>query len=309
MRAALAGLGILGLLTGCAQIEVLRPDLEAKPVPSRVDEIAFINSLRAAYTIYPSEADGAIPDWHMCYTGSDLKRFNPVLAQGYNDHGSDHETLPVMRPNDKGGPCVYFRKPGSTPEAINSAISNYLNAGFGLTDVYCDRFFIVALEAAQKRRFERDTGTTVAALVQSVLGFANAGKVATGITASGFTAIDSTYKNIDTAFLVAPDMPNVRSLVMSAQTELRAQVFGGALPQTYAGARSIIERYAGLCTFSGMKHLVDVSVQSQSADLKAAAETEKQQSGATQGLVESKTPGTRPPAAESVPASDPPRKF
>lgn len=294
-------------LSACASVERLRPDIEAKPVPSRLDEIAYINSLRRAYTYRAGEGDD--PD--NCYRGGDLGRFNPELSEGYALHDDEHERV-------SPGTCVFFRRLGD--DKVRPAILDYLDAGFGLTDIYCQRFFIVASQAAQKRRFERDTGTTVDGLVGAVLGFANASKNALEIVNAGFAAIDSTFKNIDEAFLVGPDLGNVRKLVQAAQADFRTEVFSkpDKLPNSYAGARSIVERYAGLCSFTGMKQMVNVSVQSQTKALTDSAEAPKPPAGKPPAApAPGKSPAvapavgptpvtpSRPPAAETVPATAP----
>ncbi len=293
-------------LSACASVERLRPDIEAKPVPSRLDEIAYINSLRRAYT-YKGEAGD---DTANCYKGGDLGRFNPELSEGYALHDDEHEQIP-------NGNCVFFRK--LSDDKIRPAILDYLDAGFGLTDIYCQRFFIVASQAAQKRRFERDTGTTVDGLVGAVLGFANASKNALEIVNAGFAAINSTFKNIDEAFLVGPDLGNVRKLVQAAHAEFRSEAFKPEkMPNTYAGARSVVERYAGLCSFTGMKQLVNVSVQSQTQALTNSAEAPKLPAGKppavpapgkTAAVAPAIGPASvtspRPPTAETVPTTAP----
>lgn len=294
-------------LSACASVERLRPDIEAKPVPSRLDEIAYINSLRRAYTYRPEEGDDAAN----CYKGGDLGRFNPELSEGYALHDDEHEKI-------SSASCVFFRKLNG--DKIRPAMLDYLDAGFGLTDIYCQRFFIVASQAAQKRRFERDTGTTVDGLVGAVLGFADASKNALSVVNAGFAAIDSTFKNIDEAFLVGPDLGNVRKLVQAAQAEFRTEVFSkpDKLPNSYAGARAVVERYAGLCSFTGMKQLVNVSVQSQTKALTDSADPQKPPAGQPPAapapgkavavapvVVTTPTTSSRPPAAETVPATAP----
>ena len=58
-------------------------------------------------------------------------------------------------------------------------------------------------------------------------------------------------------------MPEVERLVKAEQTLFKQTVFvtdGKAFPATYAGARSVIESYAGICSFTGMRQLVAKSV-------------------------------------------------
>lgn len=233
------------LLAGCTSIEPLRPDIAARVPPSRLDEIAYINGLRRAFD-FDAQQRG-------CYDGRGLGYFRPTLEQGYQQHTKEQEEAP-------GQTCVSYRLAGT------AEIQSYLEAGFGLTDLYCQRFFVIAQESAQKRRFQRSTGSTVGGLVNSVLGLASAGQTAVAISGAGFTALNSAYQNVEDAFLVAPELENVRKLVHAAQDDFRQKSFK-TLPGSYPSARSIIERYAGLCSYSGMKQLVDDSVSSETKSL------------------------------------------
>lgn len=248
------------LLGGCASFDKARPDIEAKALPSRLDEIAYINGLRTAFELR-SRAD---PGAEACYDGKDLKRFNPELSEGYNRHGEDHERV-------ESATCIYFKKPeGSELEA---AMISYLESGFGLTDLYCHRFFTVASQSAQKRVFQRDSFATLDTLVGAVMTAASAGETAMGIVNGGFGAIDSTYKNIDVAFLVAPDLGEVQKLVEAAQRDFRVNAFKDEnRPRSYEAARRVIEDDAKLCSFTKMRKLVSDSVSSETRDLNASAD-------------------------------------
>lgn len=249
---------ILALLlvptTACTSVEALRPDLAARSVPSRLDEIAYINTLREAF-------DFKTPSLPGCYVGRRLDHFRPSLEQGWPEHEAEQEQAAPEA-------CVTYRR--LKADDRDAAIQRYLEAGFGLTDLYCQRYFVIAAESMNKRRFQRDTSSTVGTLVNAVLGAASAGEDALAITTAGFGAIDSTYKNIDTAFLVAPEIENTRKLVHAAQQEYRTSAYA-AMPVSYESARSVIERYAGLCSYTGMKQLVNDSVSSETKDLNKAA--------------------------------------
>jgi hypothetical protein len=147
-------------------------------------------------------------------------------------------------------------------------IRRYLEAGFGLSDIYCQRFFIVASQAKLKRRFQRNVGTSVDALVGTILSLANSGETAIGIVNAGFGAVDSTFQNMDDSFLIAPDLENVRSLVHASQDDYRQSTLEGEnMPTSYPAARATIERYAGICSFTSMQRLVNVSVAEQTHQL------------------------------------------
>lgn len=246
------------LVAGCTSIEPLRPDMEARLIPSRLDEIAFINGLREAYTPV-TESIG-------CYDGKSLKRIRPKYSQGYAEDDPAQDALGSSQ-------CVTFRATSTNLVDRAAQVTRYLENGFGLTDIYCQRYFVVATQTRQGRKFQRNTGSAVDVLVGSVLTALGGGTTITGLANAGFEAFDSTYKNIDDAFVVAPERDDVRKLVHAAQQDFRATVFDVKnLPQSYPGARSVIERYAGLCSFDGMRQLVADAVSGKAKDLNEKAE-------------------------------------
>lgn len=271
------------LVSGCTSIEPLRPDMEARLIPSRLDEIAFINGLREAYTPV-TESIG-------CYDGKSLKRLRPKYSQGYAEDDPAQDALGSSQ-------CVTFRET-STDAVIRAAqVTRYLENGFGLTDIYCQRYFVIATQTRQGRKFQRNTGSAVDVLVGSVLTALGGGTTITGLANAGFEAFDSTYKNIDDAFVVAPERDDVRKLVHAAQQDFRATVFDvKSLPQSYPGGRSVIERYAGLCSFDGMRQLVADAVSGKAKDLNEKA---ARKDGDVEGPV---IPATNAPATTATATS------
>lgn len=253
-------------LVACTSVERLRPDLAARVLPSRLDEIAYVNALRDAFVYQDPSADLT------CYDGAELRYFRPRLEQGRPDHRVEQESTRVPL-------CVRYR---SLEEGERtSAVTRYLEAGFGLTDIYCQRYFAIAAESAQQRRFQRNSFSAADALLNAVLGATNAGETALTIANAGFESVDATYQNIDNAFLVAPDLANVRDLVHAAQENFRTRAYAkGALPGSYESARAVIERYAGLCSYTGMRQLVNDSV---TAATRAITPTESTEAGGAEG--------------------------
>jgi hypothetical protein len=253
------------LLGGCTSFEGTRPDIAAKPVPSRFDEIAHINALRSAFEFLPSnDAAGDVQRSTLgCFQGSELQAFRAKSAEGYA------RGVPEEYDDATNAMCVFYRELPDDPDAKKKVLLDYVSAGFSLTDLYCSRFFTVVTASAQNRAFGKSVFGGVDTLMSSILTLANAGKTAIGIANSGFGLIDTTFDAYDSAYLVAPDMANVRKLVFAAQNEYRANVLEGDndAPKTYATARSIIERYAGLCTFPGMRQLVNDSISEKTDDI------------------------------------------
>ncbi len=294
-------------LGGCASIEEIRPDIAAKPIPSRLDEIAYINELRSAYVV--TESESSFPK-DICFKGNGLKPFKSKSGQGYR---------PDPDPEDAGDGCIRFRQVPAGPAGAKE-VQDYLAAGFGLTDLYCERFFTTAAASDRNRKFGRTVSNGVDTLIGSVLTLSGAGRTAIGITNAGFGLIDNGFEAYDTAYLVGPDLSVVRRLVSAAQSEYR-QGFLKAdekdVPKSYAGARSVIERYAGLCSYTGMRELVGKSVSDKTNEIneKVAKEKKDDKTKDTDGAVGSasqssgKSKGTKqnlspPPQGSSAPQSE-----
>jgi hypothetical protein len=282
MRRLVITIGLLFSTTACTSVEALRPDMEARPVPSRLDEIAYINGLRQAY------AAASAP----CYNGKNLKPFKPKFVQGYRQTDPDADQASESL-------CIQFKP--SEPDKKSTQpkmIQDYLDNGFGLTDLYCSRFIMVAAETRQSRKMQKNTVSGVGALVAIALNAVSAGADAITVASGGFAAIDSTYKNIDDAFVISPDKESLIRLVQNAQDTYRKQA-RGTPPRSFAEARSKIERYASLCTFDGMRALVNSSIQLASQTLKKESKEEpktKDEKGLTppepRAAEEKETPAT-----------------
>lgn len=259
-------LSIIGILVGtgaCTSVEELRPDMESRPLPSRADEIAYINELREAYTTVSLADRKSVP----CYAGEKLHSFRPKYVQGYPDWDPQQDTAAYS------GQCLRFK-----PNPGVQKITSYLESGFGLTDLYCQRYFTVATETRQSRALQRNLVKTGGTLMNAVLAALSGSAASRSISTAAFGAVDSGYGAVDDAFVVAPTRDDVRKLVLSAQQKYRSAIFkkdssGKAnLPVSYASARAAVERYAGLCTFDGMRQLVADAVASKTKALNESAE-------------------------------------
>lgn len=149
-------------------------------------------------------------------------------------------------------------------------IQRYLNAGFTLTDIYCDGFFRQTNLSFRKRKFGRGATNDVGTIITAILGLSSVGpKLISGVS-TGFGLGDSTWRNYDESFVVSPELDVVRSLVLSAQDQFRRETIDNA-PTDYMTARSAVIRYAGLCSFLGMQSLLNQSVDQQRRQLQEAA--------------------------------------
>ena len=124
-------------------------------------------------------------------------------------------------------------------------------------------------------------------------------KVASGIVggvAGGFAFADSSFRNYDESFMVDADLSKMRRLVLSAQDNMKLEI-RKAPPETIFGAESKIIRYAGLCSFLGMKDLLNESVAEKTVKIEKTNEA----------LKGTGTPPVTPPT-DAAAASAPPVK-
>ncbi|MEL7447493.1 MAG: hypothetical protein AAGK02_17105, partial [Pseudomonadota bacterium] len=131
----------------------------------------------------------------------------------------------------------------------------------------CSEFFRDADESQRRRKYGRALTNDVGTAVSTVLGLANAGEnIVTGV-AAGVGLADSAWRNYDEAFVVSPDLSNVRTLVLTSQDLFRQRTLE-KLPTDYGTAQSVILRYAEECSTLGMKALLNKSTNAQETELK-----------------------------------------
>ena len=173
-----------------------------------------------------------------------------VLAESLEQTGTRTDA------DGKSRPIMTFREPRDAGE-----IKRYLAAGFALTDIYCDRFFRETNAAMRRRKFGRALTNDVGTAVGSVLGLiTSVPKAVVSGTSAVTGGLDSTWRNYEDSFVVSPELESIRSLVLAAQDDYRQQTYREAFPADYMTARSAVVRYAGLCSFLGMKALLNQSV-------------------------------------------------
>lgn len=194
-------------------------------------------------------------------------------------------------------------------EADSSNMRRYLGAGFALSDIYCDEYFRLTDEAQRRRHFARSTTNDVGTAMSAVLGLANAGEdVVTGI-ATGFGVLDSTFRNYDDAFVAGPDLAQVRTLVLAAQDDFRARTLASdsTLPGDYGTAQSVIMRYANICSYLGMRSLLNTTAAAAERALQLSRDNPKNDNNGTvaQRQPTNATPIQLPPGATpALPAND-----
>ena len=192
-------------------------------------------------------------------------RLNPVEVQTH-DHLMDLATTKHSDNNPDQGFIAKearFRtalfEASSAPNETARA-SHYLEAGVAVADLYC-RSHLQRLQA-QRSKMEAIHGTTniVDATVSAALGLAGASADSVAGSSVLFSALEAQYENLDAAFLVSPDIAQVEKIVFEARDELYTEIFKNNGPPTYYEAERRLAAYHNLCTFSGIKRLVNDAI-------------------------------------------------
>lgn len=227
----------------------------------------------------------------------DKSKINPFIERNYL-------VLASIRADPQNGrlKCVKYSDTKQNDDKKSKAIQKtygrdcpsmreYIAAGFALSDIYCEAFFHSTDEAQRRRSFGRGLANDTGTAISTILGLASAGEnVVTGV-AAGFGLIDGTLRNYDDAFIVGPDLANVRSLVLVSQDNYRQLVLGSNVPypKNYGSAQSVILRYANICSTLGMKSLLNLSTSEKAESIREKTDKSKKPKGA-QNVGSSSTP-------------------
>ena len=77
---------------------------------------------------------------------------------------------------------------------------------------------------------------------------------------AGFSAVESLFETIDSAYFVSPEVHQVQALVFEARDVLYQEIFIDSKPSSYPDAERRLSAYHELCTFNGIKRLVGEAV-------------------------------------------------
>jgi len=218
----------------------------------------------------------------------------PVAEKPGKKHG-DNAINPFILKNYEI--LVDLLQESSSLKQDKAKVELFLRAGFALSDHYCRAFFRDADESQRRRTYGRAIWNDAGTAISTVLGLANAGEnVVTGV-AAGFGLGDSAWRNYDQAFVVAPDLSIVKSLVEADMGDYRRRISTGEidLPDNYQDAQSMVEGYADKCSTLDMKKLLNQSVEEKRAAIEegqpASPEIERTNP-------ETQVPSEAPPAGE-----------
>lgn len=265
----------IGLLTSCHHGRLYTPTMAADPTVTGLEGIALINQLQNAYEIKKAEANDP------CH--SFQPSFQEKSSYPYRRYGE------TAKSTAQKFECLAFKTLSTDAPTAKVEVRNHIKAGFALSDLYCDVFFRRIALHYSDRKMARGVFNDVGAAVSAVLGLAKAGSAVTGGAGAGFALIDSSFRNYDETFLVTPDLPVLQRKVFDEQDKFSQEALKDAnIPGDYFTANSIILRYANLCSFVGMKGLINASLsQTTSSDMIERVKKFKEDSQSIQQMFKS----------------------
>jgi hypothetical protein len=154
-------------------------------------------------------------------------------------------------------PSVTLKASG--PDARIEDRNLYMQSGFSLANLYCSLYFQKLARDQAILEYHRTQISLASGLATGLMGIFQAGSAATGATGAALGFLGASVDNINTSFLLAPKIESLESLVIKAHTAFASNI----KPEDYATfpqAQTLVNRYAGICTFRGLKDLVDQSV-------------------------------------------------
>lgn len=197
--------------------------------------------------------------------------------------------------------CILSEDDMATTGQMCPTEKQYVEAGFALSDFYCDNFFRWADESQRRRKFARGIVSDAGTAIATIMGLANAGENVVAGAAAGFGLIDKSFRNYDESFVVAPDLSIVQSLVLTAQDNFREATLGssGHVPASYATAQTVVLRYANMCSTLGMKALLNRAAAERQSAIAEDTKT-KREEGSDGGSDGQAGGAARPPDGAAV---------
>ena len=255
----------VALMGGVAKAEgpFAKPYLSADSPLTGMEEAALLTIIGSALTSV--ERADAIPCFTFGHKGGDRSRYGG---------GRTERRTRTADGAELSNTCVAFATPSVSEKPVGGAadgksqlpvptVDQYVRAGLSLADHYCSVYFRSTSHDARYRNFSRNIFNDVGTLVTALFGFGTGdGQLTGGLAAlTGFA--DKTSRNYDDSFLVSADLPALRSLVDAERLQRRSDIAAlMALPQSerpadFADATRIIRGYGEICSFLGMKELIN----------------------------------------------------
>ena len=160
----------------------------------------------------------------------------------------------------------------------------YLDAGMAVSDLFCNEFLSVLAKKQVQLEATRDYANIAGGVAAGVLGLLSAPTAAVAAVGIGSAALDDTLSTTQTNFLVAPDVPLVQRLVEEAREKLRNRLQIELPPNSFPDAQRKLLSYDTLCSFNGIKLLVNDAVKAGKIKFKDDEEASRSNLLAAQSL-------------------------
>lgn len=244
-------------LTGCAASNSLRTKLSADSSETKDEKRVLITEMRNAYFGCDNGPSGVIEPARDEQAAGRGQRDYQVSSANCQNFALGLAEFKQVKVTDKK---LNDNDPSQKPEKqLQARVIRFMDAGTTLSDVYCDEFFRSVNLSARKRQFSKGLTTDTSTLVAGVLNLVKAGSAALTASTVGFNAVNSSFRNYDESFMVDADLAKMRRLVLAAQDSMKLK-FEDDPPRSIFSAESKVIRYAGLCSFLGMKDLLNDSI-------------------------------------------------
>lgn len=243
-------------LSGCAVTNSLRTKISSDPAETMDEKRILITEMRSAY-------DGCNPyDASKRRASEGLDRKSPQVDDAVSSANCERISQDLAKFRQAN-----YEEQLTDKDAIQrERVLRFMDSGTTLSDLYCDEFFRSVNLSARKRQFGKGLSTDTSTLVAGVLNLVKAGSAALTASTVGFNAVNASFRNYDESFMVDADLAKMRRLVLAAQDSMKLQN-EKLPPKTFFAAESKVIRYAGLCSFLGMKDLLNDSIATKTSEL------------------------------------------
>lgn len=155
--------------------------------------------------------------------------------------------------------------------AKDDAIKNYVFEGLGLVDAYCIRWFDRLDDTQRKVDLENANFNVITQLGTAALGLLGASSNSVAGYGAATTARAGLSENYSNAFLLAPNARKIKSHIQEIMRDKRDKI------ETKLKGHELrfkdfyveLERYAGICTFSTAREIVNTSLHATESEISA----------------------------------------
>ncbi|MFT3718813.1 hypothetical protein [Pseudorhodoferax sp.] len=177
-----------------------------------------------------------------------------------NDEQSDQDAAKKAA-NDQVAAYYTAMDRAANPAATSTDVAACLNEGIGLVDSHCRRWFQRLEDFERQARWRAKDVNVISQLGTALIGLARLNSDVTTAYGAGMATWSGLQDNRLDGLVIAPSTRGVKAKLFKVLEE-RAAVLREATPEDFVAARSHLEAYSDLCTFSTARDLVDKSVSS-----------------------------------------------